>query len=124
MFDLSSSEARLLLDIALMATGQNRFRSAATILAALEAFRSKEVSLAVARAIYLISLQEFEGAITYIDTEALAKFPESAMLRAFKGMALVRMGRTLEARQPLEEAMASGDPAAANLARDLLSASA
>lgn len=124
MFDLSSAEARLLLDIALMATGQNRFRSAAGILAALEAFRSKEVSLAVARAIYLISLQEFEGAITYIDTEALAKFPESAMLRAFKGMALVRMGRTLEARQPLEEAMASGDPAAANLARDLLSASA
>ena len=39
MFDLSTEEARLLLNVALMATGQNRFQTAAKILAALERFR-------------------------------------------------------------------------------------
>ena len=36
MFDITGEEARLLLNVALMATGQNRFQSAAKILAALE----------------------------------------------------------------------------------------
>ena len=48
MFDLESEEARLLLNVALMATGQNRFQSAARILAALERFRPGEPSPAVA----------------------------------------------------------------------------
>ncbi len=121
MFDLSSEEARLLLNIALMATGQNRFKSAAKILVALERFRPAEASLAVAKAILLISMMDFRGAVDYIDREALEKFPSSAMLKAFKGMALIRMGRAGEARGPLEEAsMDDADPAAAQLARDLL----
>ena len=40
MFELAPDEARLLLDVALMATGQNRFQSAMKILAALEPFRA------------------------------------------------------------------------------------
>ena len=88
MFALTPEEARLLLNVALMATGQNRFRSAAKILAALG---------------------------------AIPRFPDAAMLKAFKGMALLRMGRTSEARIPLEEAAnQSADPAAAQLAKDLL----
>ena len=121
MFELSTEEARLLLEIALMATGQNRFKTAGTLLAALEPFRPNEPSLAVARAILLISRQDFEGAVAYIDGEALPKFPQSAMLQAFKGMALLRLGRPAEARTPLEAARASKeDPAAARLAADLL----
>ena len=50
MFDLTGEEARLLLNVAMMATGQNRFRSAAKILAALERFRPEEASVAVANA--------------------------------------------------------------------------
>jgi predicted negative regulator of RcsB-dependent stress response len=43
------------------------------------------------------------------------------MLKAFKGMALLRMGRETEARAPLEEAVnQSADPAAAQMAKDLL----
>jgi len=121
MFDLSSDEARLLLNIALMATGQNRFRSAAKILAALGRFRPDEASVAVANAILFISMMDFKGAVDYIDREALPRFPSSAMLKAFKGMALVRMNRTAEARIPLEEAASDTvDPAAAQLAKDLL----
>jgi len=121
MFDLSSDEARLLLNIALMATGQNRFRSAAKILAALGRFRPDEASVAVANAILFISMMDFKGAVDYIDREALPRFPSSAMLKAFKGMALVRMNRTAEARIPLEEAASdTADPAAAQLAKDLL----
>ena len=123
MFELAPDEARLLLDVALMATGQNRFQSAMKILAALEPFRANEVSLAVAKAILFISLQDFEGAVAYIDGDALPKFPRSAMLQAFKGMALLRLERTAEAREALALAAASTeDPAAARLAADLLPA--
>ena len=121
MFDLESEEARLLLNVALMATGQNRFQSAGKILAALERFRPEEASVAVANAILRISMMDFKGAVDYVDREALPRFPSSAMLKAFKGMALLRMNRNAEARTPLEEAASDmADPAAAQLAKDLL----
>ena len=121
MFDLSSEEARLLLNVALMATGQNRFQTAAKILAALERFRPQEKAVPEAYAILFISMQDFQDAVDYIDRDALPRFPDSAMLKAFKGMALLRMSRTAEARGPLEEAAnQTADPAAAQLARDLL----
>ena len=121
MFDLTGEEARLLLNVALMATGQNRFQSAAKILAALGAFRPEEASVASANALLFISMLDFQGAVDYIDREALVRFPESAMLKAFKGMALLRMDRLSEARIPLEEAAKqSVDLAAAQLAKDLM----
>ncbi len=121
MFDLTPEEARLLLNIALMATGQNRFQSAAGILAVLERFRPAEPSVASARAVLLVSKLDFQGAVDYLDREAIPRFPGVAMLKAFKGMALLRMERASEARGPLEEAAnQTADPAAAQLARDLL----
>ena len=121
MFDLESEEARLLLNVALMATGQNRFQSARKILAALERFRPEEASVAVANAILLISTLDFQGAVEYIDRDALPRFPSSAMLKAFKGMALVRLNRKAEALVPLGEAASdTADPAAAQLAKDLM----
>ena len=121
MFDLTPEEARLLLNVALMATGQNRFRSAAKILAALDRFRPGEASVASANAVLFISMMDFAGAVDYIDRVGLVRFPHSAMLKAFKGMALLRMNRRDEAMVPLSEA-ASGDsdPAAAQLAKDLM----
>jgi len=121
MFDLESEEAKLLLNVALMATGQNRFQSAARILVALERFRPEEASVAVANAILFISMMDFQGAVDYIDRDALPRFPSSAMLKAFKGMALIRMNRNAEARIPLDEAASdTADPAAAQLAKDLM----
>ena len=118
MFDLTSEEARLLLNIALMATGQNRFQK---ILAALGRFRPEEASVASANAILFISMLDFQGAVDYLDREAIPRFPDAAMLKAFKGMALLRMERRAEAREPLEEAAnQTADPAAAQLAKDLL----
>ena len=121
MLDLTGDEARLLLNVALMATGQNRFQSAAKILAALGRFRPGEASVAVANAILFISMKDFQGAVDYIDNDALPRFPSSAMLKAFKGMALLRMNRAADARIPLEEAASDTvDPAAAQLAKDLM----
>ena len=120
-FNLYPDEARLLLNIALMATGRNRFRSTARLLAALERFRPDDVAIANAKAIALISAQKFAEAVAFIDTEGLPRFPDSAMLRAFKGMALIRMDRLRDAAVPLGEAAGqTKDPAAAKLARDLL----
>ena len=121
MFELTPEEARLLLNVALMATGQNRFQSATRILAALAAFRPEEASVASANAILFISMQDFQGAVGYLDHEAIPHFPDAAMLKALKGMALIRMNRMAEACMPLEEAAEqTADPAAAQLAKDLL----
>ena len=121
MFDITGEEARLLLNVALMATGQNRFQSAAKILAALGRFRPEEASVASANAILFISMLDFQGAVDYLDREALPRFPGNAMLLAFKGMALLRMERPAEAREPLAAAAnQTADPAAAQLARDLM----
>ena len=121
MFDLKPEESRLLLNVAMMATGGNRFSSAAKILAALERFRPGNPSLAAARAVLLISMGDFQGAVDYIERDALPHNPDAAMLKAFKAMALLRMGRTAEARVPLEEVVnQSADPSAAQLAKDML----
>ena len=121
MFDLTPEEARLLLNVALMAVGRNRFKSAATILAVLERFRLDHPSVAVAKTVALMSAGNFEMAENYAGGEGLRKFPGSAMLKAFRGMALLRLNREPEARVVLEEAArATDDPAAVKLAKDLL----
>lgn len=120
MFDLSAEEARLLLNIALMATGANRFQSAAKLFAALERYRPEASSVAVGKAIALISALQFAACVEYIDREGLVKFPDNAMLLAFKGMALIRMDRPDAARPVLEQAAGGRDAEAAQLARGLL----
>ena len=121
MVDLEPNEARLLLNIALMAIGRNRFQSAETILAALERFRPVDSALASTRALMLMSARDFKGAVEYIDRVGLVKHPDSAMLQAFKGMAYLRMERPDLAAGPLKlAATQTADPAAAQLAGDLL----
>ena len=121
MFDLTAEEARLLLNVAMMATGGNRFQSATKIFAALERFRPSSPQVAAGKAIALVSAQQFAACVDYLDDEALRKFPEDPMLLAFKGMALVRLNRMVEAREPLEQAAAQKkDPAAAQLASGML----
>ena len=120
MFDLEPEEARLLLNVALMATGANRFRSAARIFAALERYRPDAPSVAVGEAIALIRAHDFARCVEFVDG-TLRRFPGNAMLLAFKGMALLRMGRDEEARVPLGAAAAqTEDGAAAQLAGDML----
>ena len=121
MFDITPEEARLLLDVALMATGGNRFKSAEAILSALEEYRPGSEQLAVARMILAISRGDIEGALEFADRKALPEHPGSAMIKVFKGMALLRLGRTVEAADPINEAAAqTDDPAAAQLAKDMM----
>jgi len=121
MFDLTADEARLLLSIALMAVGGNRFVSAAKILAVLERFRPDQASVASAKTVALMSAMKFKEAAEYIDGEALVRFPDDPMLLAFKGMALCRLGDKEGARQPLNQAANQTENAAARkLAADLL----
>ena len=121
MFDLSTEEARLLLQIALMATGRNRFQSSAKVLAALEEFRPQNHSITVAKMVLMMSAQDFTGAIRFADDEALRLFPDSGMIKSFKGLALIRLARRDEAMQVLAEAAQSTDHVAAQMARDMMS---
>ncbi len=121
MFDLEPQEARLLLDIALMAVGQNRFETATKILAALKAYRPKAESLAVAETVLLLSRGALDDALALIAREQQPdRFPESAMLKAFKGLALLKMDRSQDARVALAGAADGDDPVAARMAKDLL----
>ena len=121
MFELKTEEARLLLNIALMAIGRNRFQSALKIMAALDLYRPDQEALASVKAIFFISTLNFQGAVDFIDNVGLVQFPQSAMLQAFKGMAYLRMDKRREAEEPLQIAASqTADPAAAQLARDLL----
>lgn len=121
MFDITPNEARLLLDIALMAIGRNRFQSAEKIISALEGYRPDSEQLAVTRIILAISQGDFESAVKFADENALVKHPNSAMLKAFKGMALFRLGRIVEAMPSIKEAAEQNDdPAAAQLAKDMM----
>ena len=122
MFDLSADEARLLLNVALMAVGRNRFNSAARILAALERFRPDSPQLAVSKAIALLSALKYAECLDFIEGDALRRFPGNPMLRAFKGMALIRLGRAEDSREVLAKVCEEGaaDAAAAQLAGDLL----
>ena len=121
MFDITPEEARLLLDVALMATGGNRFKSAEAILSALEEYRPGSEQLAVARMILAISRGDMEGALEFADRKVLPEHPGSAMIKVFKGMALLRLGRTVEAADPINEAAAqTDDPAAAQLSKDMM----
>lgn len=121
MFDLEAEEARLLLKIALMAVGGNRFQSAAKIFAALEKFRPNSSEVASGKAVALMSAGMFAEAAEYVEGTALARFPDTPMLQAFLGMALLRLGRVAEAAEPLEKAASqSVDSVAAKMAGDLL----
>ena len=120
-FDLQPEEARLLLNVALMATGQNRFKSADAILSALERFRPADPSLCSAKAVLYISMGNLVEAVEFIDTVALPRFPGNPMLLVFRGMAELRRNRPADAAIFLREAAAqTADPAAAALANDLL----
>ena len=120
-FDLQPEEARLLLNVALMATGQNRFKSADTILSALERFRPADPSLYSAKAVLYISMGNIGEVVEFIDTVALPRFPGNPMLLVFRGMAELRRNRPADAAIFLREAAAqTADPAAAALANDLL----
>ena len=120
MFDLTTEEARLLLKIALMATGANRFQSSERILSALERFRPGHESVQVARAVMLLSALDYTGAVRYIDEIAMPNHPDSGMLRVFKGLALIKLARRDEAMPILSEATESTDPVAARMARDMM----
>ena len=120
-FDLQPEEARLLLNVALMATGQNRFKSADAILSALERFRPAAPSLYSAKAVLYISMGNLVEAVEFIDTVALPRFPGNPMLLVFKGMAELRRKRPADAAIYLREAASqTADPTAAALANDLL----
>lgn len=121
MFDLTAEEARLLLNIALMAAGGNRFQSAAKILAVLERFRPDAPSVAAAKAVALLSAGQFAACLDFLEGPVRARFPGNPMLSAFEGFALLRLGRTEEAAAPLRRAAGqTADPAAAQLAKGLM----
>lgn len=121
VFDLEADEARLLLSIAMMAVGGNRFRSAAKIFAVLERFRPDSPAIACGKAVALMSALRFAECSEYLEEVALRRFPGNPMLLAFRGMALLRLNRPEDAEAYLRIAAGqTEDPAAAKLAEDLM----
>ncbi len=119
MLELTTEEVQLLLETALMAIGQNRFKSAMKILMALEQYRPGHESVDVAKVILCLSQFQGKVALEFIDGEALPRHPDSRMLKAFRCMALIQLQRGEEAKPVLWE-LQDGDDNAANLSKSML----
>lgn len=120
MLTLEKEEVQLLLETALMAVGQNHFVSAAAILDGLECYRPGHESLDIARVVLMLSQRHSREAIDFIDQQGLVRHPESDLLVAFKGAALLQLCRAEEARAVLQSIVSSQDANAAGLAQGLL----
>ncbi len=118
--ELTKDELQLLLEVALMAVGQNHFVSAAAILDALEGYRPGHESLDVARAVMLLSQRHSREALDFITDQALERHPGNGLLEAFRGVALIQLGRNEEARPILQNLLASDDVNAAGIAQGML----
>ena len=116
MFDLEPEEARLLLNIAFLAVGRGRYRSAGEILDVLETFRPEREEPLLARAILMINQVALKEAIEYIDSIALPRFPDSTWLKTFRGLALMRLGKNEEALRMFSEVRNADNAVAAELA--------
>ncbi len=120
--ELASDEARLLIELALIAIGEGRLAEAKVITDAVDAFRPGDVSVFVARALSELRGNNPHEAVRVLREEGLQRHPESHMLRAFLGMSLQATGYQSQAEEILVQTSEQReDEKAAALARALLS---
>ena len=103
MVDLRSDEARVLLDVAVLAIGHGFCSGAAEIISALESVRPGNEQLAVARMVLMLNTHEYEMAVEFADSEGKRRREDSGLIKVFKGLALLRLGRSDDARRCLSE---------------------
>ncbi len=119
---VSAEILRKLADIGFMATSGGFFRQADAIFSSIELSRKDNILPYMGKALNLMNMEKNQEALDMIENKALKIEPENHVLHAFKGMALMLLGRNSESENCLNNiASTSNDSIAKNLADNLLS---
>ena len=111
---------KLLAELGFMAGGYGMINQTDAIVGALEALRPNSENPYLIQALARINLRDATGAERILRERALKINPDSAMAKAYLGLALHAQGRINERDQVLNEALASEDDDAVALAQRLL----
>lgn len=122
--DIDDDLIKLLAELAFVAGGYGMIEQTDAIVAALEVLRPGSERPYLIQALARLNLQDTAGAERILRDRALKANPDSAMAKAYLGLALHLQGRAGERDRVLAEAAADGDEDAAALARHLLGAPA
>jgi predicted Zn-dependent protease len=118
---IDDDTVKLLAEIALMAGGYGMTSRADTIVVGLEQARPNNERPHLLRAITRLNAKDTATAERILREQALRVNPNSAMSKAFLGIALHMQGRTNERDRVLNEVIAADDDEeAVKIARDLL----
>jgi predicted Zn-dependent protease len=119
---IDDDTVKLLAEIALMAGGYGMTARADAIVVGLEQARPDNERPHLLRAITRLNAKDTATAERILREQALRVNPNSAMSKAFLGIALHMQGRTNERDRVLNEVIAADDDEeAVKIARDLLS---
>ncbi|HOB61155.1 MAG TPA: HrpB1 family type III secretion system apparatus protein [Candidatus Competibacteraceae bacterium] len=110
---------KLLAELGFIAGGYGLIAQTDAIVGALEALRPDSERPYLIQALARINFRDAAGAERILREQALKLNPDSAMAKAYLGLALHVQGRINERDRILEEAIASGDEEAAALAQRL-----
>lgn len=111
----------LLYEIAFYGICRSYFRQVDIILKGYFSVNPESERLYIAVALYYISLNDNEAAITILKDNVLRRFPESAPAKAFLGMAYKNLKKNEEAKKVLNEVVNKNKvPEAVTLAKALL----
>ena len=114
---------KLLAELGFMAGGHGMINQTDAIVGALEALRPGSERPYLIQALARVNLRDAAGAERILRERALKANPDSAMAKAYLGLALHAQGRISERDRALNEALASEDEDAVALARRLLETS-
>ena len=110
---------KLLAELGFIAGGYGLIAQTDAIVGALEALRPDSERPYLIQALARINFRDAAGAERILREQSLKLNPDSAMAKAYLGLALHVQGRINERDRILEEAIASGDEEAAALAQRL-----
>ena len=118
---ISAEILRKLADIGFMATSGGFSRQAQNIFSAIELSRKDNVVPYIGMAINMMNMRKTQDALEILEKKALPLEPDNQVLHAFKGMALMLLGRSSESEKCLNNILSSNpDPMTINLAQGLL----
>lgn len=123
--DIDDDLIKVLAELGFIAGGYGMIAQTEAIVGALQTLRPHSERPSLIEALARMNAQDAAGAERVLREQALKVNPDSAMARAYLGLALHLQGRMNERDRALQEALAAGDADedAATLARHLLETS-
>lgn len=118
---VSVSTLRQMADIALMASSEGYFSQADNILKAIEYQNKDNLFPYIGQAINLMNMDKNQEALEVLENKAAILEPDNLLIQAYKGLALMLLGRNAESERILNPlATKKTDPTVKKLAEELI----